>query len=34
MEHGWCVTRNGKVIDVTLRRPGLSYFGVSYSRRI
>lgn len=28
--HGWCVTTEGKVIDVTLGKPGLSYFGVTY----
>jgi hypothetical protein len=31
IEHGWCVTPDGKVIDVTLRKPGLCYFGVSYA---
>jgi hypothetical protein len=31
IEHGWCVTTDKKVIDVTLEKPGLSYFGVPYS---
>src|SRR5262249_16764754 len=31
IEHGWCVTDDGMVIDVTLREPGLSYFGVTYT---
>jgi hypothetical protein len=31
IEHGWCVTTDGKVIDVTLAKPGLSYFGVTFS---
>jgi hypothetical protein len=30
IEHGWCVTAEGKVIDVTLKEAGLSYFGVPY----
>lgn len=31
VEHGWCVTTEGKVIDVTLKETGLSYFGVPYT---
>ena len=31
IEHGWCVTTDRKVIDVTLEKAGLSYFGVPYS---
>lgn len=31
IEHGWCVTPDRKVIDATLREPGLSYFGVTHS---
>lgn len=31
VEHGWCVTAEGGVIDVTLKEVGLSYFGVPYS---
>ena len=27
IQHSWCVTTEGDVVDVTLRRPGLSYFG-------
>jgi hypothetical protein len=27
IEHGWCV-RDGRVIEVTLKKPALSYFGV------
>ena len=30
VEHGWCVTAEGKVIIVTWREVGLSYFGVTY----
>jgi hypothetical protein len=30
VEHGWCVTADGQVVEVTLRQPGLSYFGVAY----
>jgi hypothetical protein len=28
VDHAWCVTDDGKVIDVTLKNAGLSYFGV------
>ena len=31
IEHGWCVTTDGMVIDVTLGTPGLSYFGAPFS---
>jgi hypothetical protein len=31
VEHGWCVTDEGKVIDVTMKEAGLSYFGVPYT---
>jgi len=30
IEHGWCVTGDGMVIDVTFGKPGLSYFGVTF----
>lgn len=30
VEHGWCVTADGRVIELTLRQVGLSYFGISY----
>ena len=30
IDHGWCVTEDGKVIDVTLERPGLTYFGAVF----
>jgi hypothetical protein len=29
-EHGWCVTEAGSVVDVTLKSPGLTYFGVAF----
>jgi hypothetical protein len=31
IEHGWCVTNDDQVIDVTLGKPGLSYFGVPFT---
>ena len=31
VDHGWCVTDDGKVIDVTLKNAGLSYFGVPFT---
>lgn len=31
VEHGWCVTADGSVIDLTLKDPGLAYFGVTYT---
>ena len=31
IENGWCVMKDGKVIDVTFREPGLAYFGVPYT---
>ncbi|MDB5290039.1 MAG: hypothetical protein JWL69_1280 [Phycisphaerales bacterium] len=33
MEHGWCVTDEGTVVDVTLRKPviALAYFGVVFN---
>jgi hypothetical protein len=31
MEHGWCMTDQGKVVDVTLKKPGLAYFGVVFN---
>jgi hypothetical protein len=33
MEHGWCVTEDGSVLDVTLRKPliPLAYFGVVFN---
>jgi hypothetical protein len=31
MEHGWCMTEQGKVVDVTLKKPGLAYFGVVFN---
>lgn len=31
IEHAWCVTAEGKVIDITLRQAGLSYFGIPYT---
>lgn len=33
MEHGWCVTEEGGVVDVTLAKPivPLSYFGVVFN---
>lgn len=33
VEHGWCVTKGGMVIDVTLKKPGLAYFGVPYTEK-
>jgi hypothetical protein len=32
IDHGWCVTEDGKVIDVTLEKPGLAYFGAIYAK--
>lgn len=33
MEHGWCVTEEASVVDVTLRKPliPLAYFGVEFN---
>lgn len=31
VEHAWCVTVEGKVIDVTLKQVGVSYFGIAYT---
>jgi hypothetical protein len=31
IKHGWCATPEGSVIDVTLRKHGLAYFGVPYT---
>jgi len=31
VEHGWCVAADGSVIDLTLKAPGLAYFGVAYT---
>ena len=33
MEHGWCVTEEGSLVDVTLRKPliPLAYFGVVFN---
>ncbi len=31
IDHGWCVTAEGKVVDVTLRPPRLAYFGVTFA---
>ncbi len=31
VEHAWCVTAEGRVIDVTLKEAGVSYFGVPYT---
>lgn len=31
VDHAWCVTDDGKVIDVTLTNAGLSYFGVPFT---
>ncbi|HEY2414837.1 MAG TPA: hypothetical protein VGI40_21510 [Pirellulaceae bacterium] len=31
VEHGWCATADGWVIDLTLKEPGLAYFGVAYT---
>jgi hypothetical protein len=33
-EHGWCVTAEGKVIEVTWTEVGLSYFGVTYTEDV
>jgi hypothetical protein len=32
-EHGWCITEDGSVVDVTLRKPllPLAYFGVVFN---
>jgi hypothetical protein len=32
IDHGWCVTEDGKVIDVTLENPGLTYFGAVFTK--
>jgi hypothetical protein len=32
VEHGWCAAANGSVIDLTLKEPGLVYFGVAYTQ--
>ena len=31
IEHAWCITEDATVIDVTLREPGLAYFGVAHT---
>jgi hypothetical protein len=31
VEHGWCVTSEGSVVDVTLKKPALTYFGVVFN---
>ena len=31
VEHAWCITDDGKVIDVTLKNAGLFYFGVPFT---
>ena len=33
MEHGWCVTEEGSLVDVTLRKPivPVAYFGVVFN---
>lgn len=31
IEHGWCVTADGKVVDITFSDPGNAYFGVLYT---
>lgn len=31
VEHAWCVDGDGGVIDVTLKEPGVSYFGIVFS---
>lgn len=31
VDHAWCVTDDGKVIDVTLKNAGLSYLGVPFT---
>lgn len=33
IEHGWCIRKDGIVIDVTWRRPGLVYFGIAFGRQ-
>jgi hypothetical protein len=30
MEHGWCVAADRRVLELTLRQVGLSYFGIPY----
>jgi len=30
VEHGWCVAADGRVLELTLREVGLSYFGIPY----
>jgi hypothetical protein len=30
IEHGWCVAADGRVLELTLRQVGLSYFGIPY----
>jgi hypothetical protein len=30
VEHGWCVDADGRVLELTLREVGLSYFGITY----
>lgn len=32
VEHGWCITKGGLVVDVTLAEPRPSYFGVLFDR--
>jgi hypothetical protein len=31
VDNAWCVTEDGKVIDVTLKKVGHSYFGVAFT---
>jgi hypothetical protein len=31
MEHSWCITEQGNLVDVTLKKPGLTYFGVVFN---
>lgn len=31
IEHGWCADDEGRVVEVTLEEPALSYFGVTYT---
>ena len=33
VEHAWCVDEAGKVVDNTLREPGVGYFGIPFDSK-